>query len=75
MRGIGIVRGVIVGHLKPNEVQILDEVLSRHEIEVDAFARFWDHTRLQLDGDLSLKEMQALTEAMQLMADEFEAND
>ena len=62
-------RGMTVKFLKPKEAVILDEVLTRHRIEeLDAYVRFWRSGKIQIDGDLSLKEMQALTEAMQLMA-------
>ena len=68
MKGIVVMKGIIIELLSPMEKGILHTILDKHGIEeIDAFVRFWDGTKIQIDGDLSPIEIKALASFIEMM--------
>ena len=58
-------RGIVTEFLDFDE-NVISQILDKYEIEkIGAWVRFWSNEEIQIDGNLSLKEMQALTKVMQ----------
>jgi len=53
-------------YLNATECETVVKILKDHDIESfeNAFVRFWGKDEIQIDGELSFNEMQALVEAM-----------
>ncbi len=63
-----VMQGIIVEYLSPMEKGILHAVLHKYGIEnIRAFIRFWDGTKIQIDGELSPTEIRALATFMEMM--------
>ena len=59
--------------LEPQDNKIWNEVLDLLGIEyIDTYYMFWNRDEIQIDGNLSLKEMKAFTLAMSIMQDRAE---
>lgn len=55
-------------YLEPQDNEIWHKVLDLLGIEyIDTYYMFWNRDEIQIDGSLSLKEMQAFTFAMWIM--------
>ena len=58
-------------YLEPQDNKIWNKVLDLLGIDyIDAYYMFWSREEIQIDGNLSLKEMQAFTFAMEIMQDQ-----
>lgn len=50
--------------LKPENAALAERLMDESGFEFNAFLRWWDEEKLQIDGDLSLVELRKLVEIM-----------